>query len=115
METYYAPHASIFAKINSPLQLPALGDEQDWEVEMADPTKIAIMFALLNSRSLNLEGRSAMTLLLMWSINEASEYKQYAESLRNLLTEDSQVRDRMRFYWSRRPQTLQGSVLEALL
>jgi len=90
--------------INRLLALPATGDEQDWEIELADPNKVEGMFELLADRSLDLEERSAVALLLTHTVDELHDDDEDTSALvprlRSLLASDLEVLHRMRFYWS---------------
>ncbi|MBK9946228.1 MAG: hypothetical protein IPP12_03450 [Nitrospira sp.] len=89
--------------INLLLNLPASGDEQDWEIELADPSKIDQMLDAFESEGLNFECKSALALLLISSIQDAEEAGALsADQIRRtmqLLSKDGEVLSRMRFYW----------------
>jgi hypothetical protein len=82
-----------------------MGDEQDWEIELADPSKIEGMFELLADCSLGLEERSAVALLLTHTVDELwdddEDTSDLEPRLHTLLASDREVLRRMRFYWGR--------------
>ncbi|OSZ71960.1 hypothetical protein CAP39_00805 [Sphingomonas sp. IBVSS1] len=102
-QEYYAPTPVARATINKLLDLPAKGDEQDWEIELSAPDKLDNMFALMDAGVLNFEERSALALLLMYSVDEI--YREGGDTsalfprLKSLLTADPDVLGRMRYYW----------------
>lgn len=101
---YYAPSPTARATINRLLALPATGDEQDWEIELVDPTKVNEMFELLANGSLGLEERSALALLLTHTVDELhdddEDTSELVPRLHSILASDNEVLRRMRFYWS---------------
>jgi hypothetical protein len=103
-DDYFGPTPAARAKVNSLLALPATGDEQDWEIELVDPTKIHEMLKLLADNSLSLEERSAVALLLTHTVDELhdddEDTSELASRLRAVLRSDAGVLHRMRFYWS---------------
>lgn len=103
-ETYHGPTPNARATITRLLALPATGDEQDWEIQLADPNKVEGMFDLLGDVSLGLEERSAVALLLTHTIDELydddEDTSDLVPRLRSILASDAKVLSRMRFYWS---------------
>lgn len=104
-EEYYGPTVKAQETLNRLLSLPARGDEQDWEIELTDATKLPAMFELAENASLNIEERSALILLIVWTIDELiDEGGDGADALfrvRRLLGADSSVSARLRFYCER--------------
>ncbi|MGZ4982139.1 MAG: hypothetical protein ACXWAB_11915 [Methylobacter sp.] len=100
---FYGPTAEAENAINQLLQLPATGKEQDWEFELANPSKIDEMFDAFESKKLDLDSKSALALLIISSIEEAYESETLDETkvLRAsaLFASDDEVRSRMLFYW----------------
>jgi len=101
---FYGPTRNAVATINHLLALPATGDEQDWEIELADPRKLDDMFELFAKGSLGFEERSAVALLLTHTVDELEDDDEDTSDLvprlRSLLASDGEVLHRMRFYWS---------------
>lgn len=104
-DAYYGPTPDAVAMVNRLLDLPASGHEQDWEIELADPKRIGEMLRLLGDTELNLEARSALTLLILHSLDEAAASGAKADieaaALRDILDRAPEVRRRMRRYWDR--------------
>ena len=100
---YYGATRDAENTINSLLGLPANGDEQDWEFELADPSKIDRMIEVLAHEQLDLECKSALALLLISSIQDAEELGMLrADQMRGvteLLLKDGNLLSRMHFYW----------------
>ena len=101
---YYGATPKVEATFNRLLALLASGDEQDWEIELADPSKYSKTFNLLSNGSLNLEERCAVALLLTHTIdelcNDDADVSQFLPPLRSILSSDDELLGRMRFYWS---------------
>jgi hypothetical protein len=99
---YLYPTPGSKEMLNRLLRLPATGDEQDWEVELADPARIAEWLALFEAAELDLEARSALALLLLCSILHAEPAAIPADAIPRLnaaLRRDAPVGKRMRSYW----------------
>ena len=100
---FYGPKAEAEKVINQLLALPATGNEQDWEFELADPARIDEMLNTFESKELDLESKSALALLILSSIEEADEAGtlQRTQVMRtnHLFVSDDTVRSRMLFYW----------------
>lgn len=52
---FYGPKAGAEGIINRLLNLPTTGKEQDWEIELADPTKIDEMLDVLELSNIDFE------------------------------------------------------------
>jgi len=100
---FYGPTKESEKKINLLLRLPASGDEQDWEFELADLSKIDQMIEVFISENLDLEAKSALAVLLISSMQDADEAGVLREDqirrAKLLLSENGDVLSRMRFYW----------------
>lgn len=68
MQDYHWPDRDAVTRLNSILNLPARGHEQDWEIEMADEARVPEWLALLHNGSLGFEDRAALALLIMHSV-----------------------------------------------
>lgn len=101
---YFGPAPDAVATVNRLLALPPIGVEQDWEIQMVDPSKVDAMFQLLADGSLCLEERSAVGLLLTHTVDELDDddedTSELVPRLRSALASDEEVLRRMRFYWS---------------
>jgi hypothetical protein len=100
---FYGAKGGAIDAVNQLLALPASGREQDWEFELADPSKIDAMLQALSTGTFDFETKSALALLLISSMEEASELgllheKQVAGAC-EALAADSGLKDRMKFYW----------------
>ncbi|MFD1836920.1 hypothetical protein [Paracidovorax cattleyae] len=100
---YYGPDASAVRKINELLSIKATSREQDWELEFADFGAIDKMLNLLESHPLDAEARTALSLLIISSFELGfdeglvDDYSLLRAS--ELLKNDLNVLEKMRFYW----------------
>jgi hypothetical protein len=89
--------------LNALFELPAHGREQDWEIELADGTRIAEFLAALSDKSLDLECRSALALLILHSLTYAGTAEvteDMAAATKRIIHGDREVYERMLSYWS---------------
>lgn len=102
---YYGPTRDAVEKLNEELSLPACGREQDWELELCDPERISEFTSALRDSRWNIEERSALALLCMFSFDEAFtaglNVEKEAAQLRDAIAAFPPVKNRMRFYWGR--------------
>lgn len=116
---YYGATRDAENTINSLLGLPANGDEQDWEFELADPSKIDRMIEVLAHEQLDLECKSALALLLISSIQDAEELGMLrADQMRGvteLLLKDGNLLSRMHFYWIELKKSRNVELLDDLI
>lgn len=100
---FYGPKAGAESIINRLLNLPATGNEQDWEIELADPTKIDEMLDVFELSNIDFESKSALALLVISSMEEANEYGALDDAqvgrAYQLFVKNNDVRERMCFYW----------------
>ncbi len=100
---FYGAKASAQEAINHLLRLPATGKEQDWEIELADPARIDEMLDALESQTLDLDCQNALALLLLTSMEEASEAgsldERHVKRMAHILSLRQEVRKKMHFYW----------------
>lgn len=102
MDEYHWPHPAGVTAVNALLQLPATGFEQDWEIELADDARITEFLEARESDVLNLEGRSALVLLLLISVERLEGVMcSEEERVRSAIHSDPEILRRMRSYWSR--------------
>jgi hypothetical protein len=102
-QDYYWPHPDSVRALNQLLNLPATGHEQDWEIELSDPERLDEMVGLFCGGELDLENRSALALLMIFSLDPwgADAGTADVERVQLALQSDPAVHDRMRSYWSR--------------
>jgi hypothetical protein len=103
LSAYQFPARDAVETLNSLLKLPASGMEQDWEIEMADGNRLAEFLAVFGSANLDLECRSALGLLMLFSITYADDAPVSADllaSVRWAIRKDREVYERMLSYWS---------------
>lgn len=100
---FYGPKKDAELAINKLLSLPATGNEQDWEYELSDASKIDQMLDLLGSSALDMDQAGALALLLISSIQDAERQGVLSDShvlmASALLANNDLVRERMKFYW----------------
>lgn len=102
-DEFYGPRKDAEGVINRLLGLPATFREQDWEFELADPARINDMLDMLESVDIDLECVSALALLTISSMEEASalgllEGAQIRRAAK-IFEGRGDVRERMRYYW----------------
>lgn len=102
MDTYRWPHPKGVEAVNTLLRLPADGREQDWEIELADGARLAEFLDAFENAALDLEGRSALALLILFSITyaEADVGHDELDRVRGAIRGDPTILHRMRSYWS---------------
>lgn len=97
---FYGPTVRAVAEINKLLGLHATGREQDWEFEFADPTRIQEMLNLLEHENIDDECRSALALLMIASMEEATALEPRDEArAASWFSLNERVRKQMHFYW----------------
>lgn len=72
MTDYFVRKESAI-KLNKLLGLDQAGDEQDWELELADIGKITSMLNLLENKTLNFHDKIALLHLIVASFEEENE------------------------------------------
>ena len=102
-QDYHWPHPDSVRALNQILNLPATGREQDWEIELSDPKRLEEMLGLFSSGESDFEGRSALALLMIFSLDPYEEIACAADidRVRCALQSDPAVHARMHRYWSR--------------
>lgn len=100
---YYGPKPDAISNINELLGLETTGREQDWEFELADAGRIGEMLDLLDFGGLDLDSRSALSLLLTASVEEAEQAGSLDENLlmraASIFSRDEVVQRRVEFFW----------------
>ncbi|MBL8442270.1 MAG: hypothetical protein JNK96_13740 [Betaproteobacteria bacterium] len=101
--SYYGPTLAAEQEVNLLLGLKTTGKEQDWEIELANPSGIDAMLDILARQPLSLDVRAALCLLMLASFEEGFDAGEVDSNrmrrATDLLQHDSDVLDRMRFYW----------------
>lgn len=103
MSRYHWPHPQAIEAVTRLLSLPAHGHEQDWEIELADSTRLGEFLELIESDRLDLERRSALALLILFSITYADGpvREDVLMRTRKAILEDAEVHRRMTSYWDK--------------
>ena len=100
---FYGATVEAQRSINKLLSLPASGREQDWEFELADPNRLGEILMAASANELSFEEKCALSLLIVASIEEASElepiHQVMNEQAKGILRQDADVLDAMKFYW----------------
>lgn len=104
-QPYFGPTQKAVEHLNGALALPATGAEQDWELELADPSKLSLMLQLLNSAQLDGEIRSALAALTLHTMQQAYEdgidVSSAVQLLKRYMQTNTSLRLQMIGFWSR--------------
>lgn len=115
-EPYYGPTRGACEAISRILGLGAAASQQDWEAELSECGKAALLVDALGDPSLDTEARSAVTLLLLDHADRLATSGGTASELlariRWHLRADAHVRSRMRYWWTHMDGS--AAVIEAL-
>lgn len=92
-------------RLNEQLSLPATGGEQDWEVELADPTRIGEFLAFYARADLASDDKAALMSLMLASVDryletESGPPEQWKDIVA-LLLDDEPVHREAIDYWLR--------------
>ena len=116
---FYGATVDAQRSVNDLLSLPATGKEQDWEFELADPTRIDDMLKVAKTEKLNYEQRCALYLLLIASMAERNEAGNLEGDLidkaHSLLNHDPDVQGAMIFYWVEQKRSLDDELMRRIL
>jgi hypothetical protein len=101
---FYGAKAYAQDQINILLNLSATGVEQDWEIELADASRVDEMVDVFEAQAeLDMEGKCALALLIISSMEEAHEAgilkNSSVEKMANMLLKNPAVHAKMNFYW----------------
>jgi hypothetical protein len=101
---FYAATVEAQNHITHLLNLPATGSEQDWEIELADPSRVDEMIDMLARRvDLNLDSQCALALLTISSMEVAEELGKLkplsVKKMALMLPTHPLIAARMYFYW----------------
>lgn len=82
MDGWYFLKSTTTSFLNEVLSLPAIGDEQDWEVELADKKRWREFFHILSSLKFprDSDEEVALAALLIGSIDDAISEGDFSES-----------------------------------
>lgn len=77
--------------LNKLLNLPASGDEQDWDIELADPARLSEFLATFRAYDLTLSVKKAFLALIIASYDQLLQYDPddddfYWASIKGLMT-----------------------------
>jgi hypothetical protein len=115
---FYGATIEAQQSINRLLSLPATGREQDWELELADPSRIEAMLDAITTKLSDNE-KCALALITIASIEEAVAADQFdagiIERARMALRKDKDVHEAMKFYWIKQGRATDEEVVRKLL
>ena len=91
-------------KLNKLLGLDSTGNEQDWELELADIDKITSMLNLLENKTLNFHDKIALSHLIVASFEKEDEElgtvdKDRIKIFADFLDDNLQIKNIIREYW----------------
>lgn len=90
---YLTKHAMLF--LNKALNLPATGQEQDWDIELADKSRIGDFVTYMQNNELGVEIRFALMALILGSLDDLSYDgdipRDLWENVRQLLKDDQEL------------------------
>jgi hypothetical protein len=125
---YLWPSREAVLQLNRLLDLPATGQEQDWEVELADTRRVDEWLELLRQGALSLDARSALALLILHSLPTGADddpndplpkittqEAHSIESMQAALLADSSVRTRLLSYCTHFGMTSDSPVIRTIL
>ena len=115
-EPYYGPTRAARAVINAILGLPSAAGQQEEQDALRRDGGLQLAIDALDDASLDIEGRSALALLLLDAIERMANYgpvrAELLSRIRWQLRQHPQVQSRMRYFWTHMDAS--GAVLEAL-
>jgi hypothetical protein len=104
-EDWWGSNAKSISKLNSYFGFKTSGNEQDWEIEFADPNRVREYLQALRAETFDTDATSALILLTLHSIEEAvqtgSGMRLELKMIRNILSNDDVQQQRVSWYWSR--------------
>ena len=87
------PTKEAMAALNQALHLPATGQEQDWDIELADPDRVSEFVAYFENHPLSEGEKHALMALILGSLEDLSNREKIPSELwdrvRHLLQADS--------------------------
>lgn len=98
------PSADAIAFLNRSLDLPARGDEQDWEIELADKSRVAEFLDFYETNELTREQQFALMSLVLASLDDLATASPLDQSLWQrialLITRDRKLFKYLVEYWA---------------
>ena len=103
MTDYFVRKESAI-KLNKLLRLDSAGNEQDWELELADIGKITSMLNLLENKALNFHDKIALSHLIVASFEKEDEElgavdKDRIKIFADFLDDNLQIKNIIKEYW----------------
>ena len=103
MTDYFVRKESAI-KLNKLLELDSTGNEQDWELELADIGKITSMLNLLENKTLNFHDKIALSNLIVASFEKEDEElstagKDRVKIFADFLDDNLQIKNIIQEYW----------------
>lgn len=91
--------------LNNLLNLPAKGDEQDWDIELADPARLSEFLATFKAFHLTLSVKKAFLALIIASYDQLLQYDPddddfYWTSIKGLMSLEKHEHIALLKYWS---------------
>lgn len=91
--------------LNKLLNLPARGDEQDWDLELADPARLSEFLATFKAYDLTLSVKKAFLALIIASYNDLLQYDPddddfYWTSIKRIIEPEKQEHLALLKYWA---------------
>lgn len=114
-DEFYGASLSAQRRINRLLNLNVSSREQDWEFELADPSRVDDMLDVASETILTLDEKSALALLLLASIDGRGDLTPLQiQRTREFVCHDQSLRARMLFFWRERPANHNDLVQQVL-
>lgn len=89
--------------LNNELKLPAKGDEQDWDLELADANRLKDFLLLYNDRRLSDDDKIALMSLILASYDErlqtGENCKEINDQLSHIFQQDYSLMEDLLKYW----------------
>ena len=91
--------------LNKLLNLPARGDEQDWDIELADPARLSEFLATFKAYDLTLSVKKAFLALIIASYDDLLQYDPddddfYWTSIKRIIEPEKQEYLALLKYWA---------------
>ncbi|WP_121808078.1 hypothetical protein [Mucilaginibacter kameinonensis] len=91
--------------LNKLLNLPARGDEQDWDIELADPARLSEFLATFRAYDLTLSVKKAFLALIIASYDDLLQYDPddddfYWTSIKRIIEPEKQEHLALLQYWA---------------
>ena len=113
------PTKEAMAALNQALRLPATGQEQDWDIELADPDRVGEFVAYFERHALSEGEKHALMALILSSLEDLSNKKEVSTELwdriKRLLQADQDLYADLVKQWGPRNDDLDGFAISPLL